>query len=282
MSSAIIAVWFDLGVVGGAADVRGEHHLVHVEQRMALRAAARRRSGRGRRPARWPDRERLGERVEVVQAGPGRVEVDRRRGASRRTRSASIIPSVSGVGARRASRRRRRSASMSSSESWVASSAYGSNEMTCMPSPSSRHFDGPADGAEPDEPGGPAGELPRPEALVGDRCRRGRPRRLARRGRPRRRGGWRRTAGRRSSRRRRRRCGRACAAPGCPCAVAPARRRWSGSPRVEPITRSGRSRISPCTKSASQTRTVAPSSSTSLGQLGPSQMRSGLWSIHGS
>ena len=53
----------------------------------------------------------------------------------------------------------------------------------------------------------------------------------------------------------------------CPRSVAAATSTLVGSPRVEPMTRSGRSSTSPCTKSASHTSTVAPELVDPLGQL---------------
>ena len=62
---------------------------------------------------------------------------------------------------------------------------------------------------------------------------------------------------------------------GIPRAVAPAMSTLVGSPRVEPITRRGRSSTGPLTKSASHTSTVAPSASTRSASAAPSQIRSG-------
>ena len=59
----------------------------------------------------------------------------------------------------------------------------GRTRCTFMPRPSSRHFVGAADGAEADDAGGPARELPGAVPLVGDLARRRTPGRRGRRGR---------------------------------------------------------------------------------------------------
>ena len=80
---------------------------------------------------------------------------------------APIMPSVSGVGAACIDTTSA-SASRPSSESWVASSLYGSKEITFMPEALEPPPRRPAHRAEPDQAGGPPGHLPRPVALVGD------------------------------------------------------------------------------------------------------------------
>ena len=70
---------------------------------------------------------------------------------------------------------------------------------------------------------------------------------------------------------------------GMPRAVAAAMSTLLGSPRQEPMAISPASMISsPITKSDSTIRMVAPVSRTRSASFGPSQMRSGTWSIQGS
>ena len=108
----------------------------------------------------------------------------------------------------------------------------------------------------------------RPEPLVGDRAV---AKHLRPRGHPRRRsagGGWPRRAGRSPSRRRRRRCGRACAAPGCPHWWRPATSTLFGVAAAWRRRRAAAGRIpGPLTESLSTTSTSALALRRALGQL---------------
>src|SRR5579885_3395639 len=69
---------------------------------------------------------------------------------------------------------------------------------------------------------------------------------------------------------------------GMPLAVAAARSTLLGSPRVEAIALSGRSNTGPLTRSTSTMSTSARSSAARAASCSSFQMRSGVWSSHGS
>ena len=167
-SSAIISEWFDLGVVGGAADVRREHHVVHGEQRVAVGQllaleVVEPGAGRGGRT-----RSASTSASRSWSAGPGRVQVDRPPAHRARTGRRPSSPASRGWARRASTRRRTPRPARRASRGWRRRRRGRSQDphAEALEPPA----DGAADGAEADEAGGAAGQLPRPEALVGDRA----------------------------------------------------------------------------------------------------------------
>ena len=157
-----------LGVVGRAADVRGEHDVVASSR--AGGRAARCSPTKWSRPAppRWPRASACDERVGVVQRGARGVDVDRALASCGRTarRRSSRWSRASPP---RASRRRRPRRAGRRASGWRRR-AYGSYAMHPHAEALEAPLRRPADRAEPDDARGPARELPRPVALVGDRA----------------------------------------------------------------------------------------------------------------
>ena len=270
-----------LGVVGRAADVRGEHDVRPSSRAGGRPGGSRRRSGRARPRRACPTRSAATSasvscscaRAELTKIAPSFI---------RANWSAPISPAVSGVTA-------------ACIDTTSASASRSSSE--CVASGGVRVV-GDDPHAEPLEP-------PLRGAARRRRGRRGRPcaRRAARPG----------SAGRGSCRRgtispsrtsrsalhepavdrEQERDGdlrdgvgvaaRARAAPGSAARSRRRRRRCSGRRGTTRSRRSGRSSTGPFTKSDSTTRRSASASCTdALASFSPSSRRSGVWSIHGS